>query len=181
MKLLQLSDSVEVSGQTLYAILTNLQADQLEPMRKLFPWAETLDPTAWYPQRYWRDVFEWLLGKPDAMTNLVAVGMRIGNIMDLPSGCTTLAEVLLNWDSLYHLHHRNGEIGHVRSTQIGPKYIRVAHPAAYPDHFLYGMAYGLARRLRPPTESFTVRYPHPEECEEDPTQYVVLDVLWGNR
>ena len=177
MKLKDVDSKVEISGQTLYAILTHLTAIELQDTLTDLGLNE-IDPTAWYPIGVWRKLFEKISDEPNVSTHLIAIGLEIGLNATLPNDLSTLLGVLSGFDRVYQYHHRNGDIGHVKVKQIIPQWIKVYHPATYPSDFLYGLFYGITRRFCPRDQVFTVAFDPNEPTIEEGNDYVVLDIRW---
>lgn len=115
------------------------------------------------------------------MGNLVAIGMAVATKMVMPPDLVhaPLPVILSLWNDLYHMQHRNGNIGEVKAEKISDTHYRTTHTHLYPDDMVWGLAYGMAKRFLPPGAHFKVEYsPQSPRLDEGDGDQTVVDVIW---
>lgn len=114
--------------------------------------------------------------------NMVAIGMSVAQEMIVPPELANpqLSTILWLWNDLFHLQHQDGTnmLGYVKTEQLGETHYRTTHDHLYPDDFVYGLAYGLARRFLPSGTSFQVKYVEDKPRKDYGGDITVIDVMW---
>lgn len=159
MRYLTCDPNVEVIGASMLSIVENMRADEIRPLLEKHN-LTTIEPDKWYPAQDWLSAMNEIAQHPDTTPNFVAIGMEVATNIILPPDLDspTLPQMLEMWDALYHMQHRGGDIGYVKTEKLGEKHYRTTHVHLYPDDFTYGIAYGWCRRFLPPGTRFTVKY-----------------------
>jgi hypothetical protein len=157
----------ECIGATVKAFFDNLRGFDTEPIMEEYGLLD-IDPNEWFPTRRYMDALNELVQRPGFTSNLVAIGIAIGIISPLPPDLKnpTLEEVLIRWDDMYQMLHRNADVGGITCEKIGEKHYATSHTVIYPDDMSYGILYGFGRRFLPPGTQFKVYY-DPETLPRD--------------
>ena len=96
------------------------------------------------------------------MSSLVAIGIEVGLMTPMPADLAeenpTLEDVLMRWNDMYQMLHRNADVGSIVVEKVGEKHIKTIHTVVYPDDMSYGVLYGYGRRFLPPGTFFKVYY-----------------------
>jgi hypothetical protein len=179
MRILTCDPQTEIIGQTVLSFVDNVQADEIQPYLVKYG-LEHIQPELWYPAKKQLDMMNDMAREVNLSSNLVAIGMAIVEKMLLPPEMETapLANILLGWDGLYHMQHRGGEIGYVKTERISDTHYTTTHRHIYPDDMTYGLAYGMARRWLPSTTRFTVKYDENIPNRDNGGDVTVIHVEW---
>jgi hypothetical protein len=73
----------EVIGYTMTSFLDCVTHTEVVPIVRAHG-IETIDPDRWYPQQLWLDILTDIVHQPNAMENLVAVGMKLAEKIIFP-------------------------------------------------------------------------------------------------
>jgi hypothetical protein len=170
---------IEFIGQNLRAFTDNLQGDEVGPIVAKYGLANA-DPNGWYKARPWMDAMNELAQHPNFSSNMVAIGMKIGEIVPMPPTLPnpTLGEVLQAWDGIYQYIHRGGDVGKIVCTKIDDKHYTTTHTDLYPDDFSYGIVYGYARRFLPRGARFKVHYDEEVKPRDHGGPITIIHVRW---
>lgn len=180
MRILQCDPETELIGQAMSSIIDNLQSDEIHPILKKHN-INTIVPDQWYKAQDFLDALNELHKSSGAMSNMVAVGMSVAEKMVTPPDLANapLSLILNLWNDLYHLQHRGGKnMGYVKTEQLGETHFRTIHDHLYPDDFVYGLAYGMARRFLPRGTTFQVTYVEDKPRKDNGGDITVIDVIW---
>jgi hypothetical protein len=170
----------EVIGENIRAFADNLRAFETRPVMQKYGLVD-IHPDLWYPLQPLLDGLNELSQCPGISANLVAIGMEIGMITPVTPHIQspTLWDVLMNWNEVYQVIHRNGDVGCITCEKVGDKHYKTIHTCLYPDDFNYGMLYGYARRFLPPGTDFTVFYdPDVKPRDQGGTDATIIHVAW---
>lgn len=162
------------------SIVENIQHDDIQPYLDKYN-LNTIDPQKWYSARNFIAILNEIGADNGGMMNLVAIGMAVAQKMLMPPELVNapLSTILFLWNDLYHLQHRNGQIGEVKAEQINDHHIRTIHTHLYPDDFTYGLAYGMAKRFLPPGTVFRVTYDSSVPRIDEGGDVTIIDVEWN--
>lgn len=159
MRTLTCPPEAETIGQVLSAFSENIQGNDVEPIMAKHQMVG-LDPMGWYPVQRLLNALNELAENPNTTPNLVAIGMKIGEMVPMPPGMENpkLEEVLAIWNDLYQGLHRNAELGHISIVKVSDKHYKTIHTNPYPDDMSYGILYAYGRRFLPKGTPFKVFY-----------------------
>ncbi|HLA42125.1 MAG TPA: hypothetical protein VJZ27_01745 [Aggregatilineales bacterium] len=182
MRTLTCPPGTEIIGTTLLGFSQNLQSDDVKPVMEKHG-VVNLDPMGWYPAQMLLDALNDIAAYSNFSTNMVAIGMKIGEIVPVPPELgekPSLEDVLMIWDDLYQGLHRNTDVGGITIEKVHDNYFKTFHTVIYPDDMSYGVLYGYARRFLPVSTHFTVFYepdvtPRDKGGDGDAT---VISVKW---
>ena len=159
MRTLTCPPQAEFLGVNVTAFANNLRGDQVRPVLERHNLVD-LDPYGWYPLANWMNALNEMSMEPDFMSNLVAIGMGIGQVTPVPEDMDepTLEKMLMAWNAIYQGIHRYGDVGEIVCEKLADKHLRLTFTDMYPDDFSYGIIHGYARRFLPQGTHFTVYY-----------------------
>lgn len=159
MRKLNCPPNAEVLGQNFRAFTDNLESQTTRPIMEKYGIPNPA-PDQWYPLSMLLGVLNELARKPEVSAGLVAIGLKIGEIVPMPPGRPnpTLEQVLRGWNGIYQMLHRNGDVGTIAVEKVGPQHFKLTFTDVYPDDFSYGIIYGYGRRFLPLGTQFTVYY-----------------------
>jgi hypothetical protein len=181
MRKLTCPETSETIGQNLRAFTDNIKGDRTRPIMEKHGMAD-LDPEKWYPTRKLLDALNEIAELPDITFNMVAIGMKIGEIVPIITDDEnpTLEKALLAWNDVYQGLHRTGDVGEIKAVKVGEKHYKTMHSVVYPDDLSYGIQYAYARRFLPPGTKFTVFFdPNVTPRDQGGTgKYTVIHVRW---
>lgn len=148
--------NAEVIGRSMLSNFQNLHKDHFVPILQKHGITE-IDPEGWYSQQMWLDILKEVTETSgDAIFDLVAVGMAVASLAPFPPQIDTIEKAFNALGKVYQGNHRNGYVGELvcESSEPGKVVARMNSP--YPNNFLYGVAYGIARRYVPQGKSPSV-------------------------
>ncbi|MEP7286054.1 MAG: hypothetical protein ABI947_09830 [Chloroflexota bacterium] len=148
--------NAEVIGRSMLSNFQNLNKDHFVPILKQHG-IEEIDPQGWYSQQKWLDILKEVSETSgDGMFDFVAVGLSIAKLAPFPPQITTIDIAFDAMAKVYQGNHRNGYVGEWVTEVSEPNKIVERVNAPYPDDFVYGVTYGIAKRFLPPGTAFTV-------------------------
>jgi hypothetical protein len=144
-----LDDSVEVNGNTLCSIIEELD-DSKDMVLDILARRGLADPQPgeWYQLKAWLKACNDISNQlgPDA---LYKIGLKMPGNAQFPARIDSLDKALRIINSLYHINHRNGEIGHYFFKIAGEKSYEIVCENPYPCEFDKGMLEGFCNRFKP--------------------------------
>lgn len=149
----------EMSGYYALALIENIQAPEVRPIMEKHGLVDPV-PDQWYPMSIWFGAFNEMLQLPNVMENMVAIGMKIGQLIQVPPSIQnpTYEKILMAWDSIYQAAHRKGDVGHILCEKVGDNHWKAILTDPYPDDLTYGIFYTITRRFLPPGTQFKLYY-----------------------
>lgn len=181
MRKLTCPSGTEVLGQNLRAFLDNLQSDKTRPIMEQYGIANP-QPDQWYSLADLLNVLNLIMEHPDVTFNMVAIGMKIGEIVPMPPDMPdpTLEQVLSMWNGIYQYIHRQGDVGAISFEKVNDKHFKTIHTDVYPDDFSYGIVYGYGRRFLPFGTRFTVYYDEaiPPRDHDEHSRVTIIHIAW---
>jgi hypothetical protein len=172
------------TGAGMLAYFTSLQADEILPIVTpiMANYGMTsmndVDPEGWYPMQMSLDMFKAIEAQPNAMTNMVSLGMKMTEHMPVPEQVDGMIEAMHVLNAMYDAGIQNfSESEKYDITQISERHVQLVDNNPYPHDLIYGFIYGIARRFMPEDASLTVKrtYDNPEEPNAGGAVY---DVTW---
>ena len=159
MRHLSCAPDVKLLGYYVTAFVDNAQSDEIRPIMKKHGLVD-LDPMQTYPAIRWQEALNEIGNNANLTSNFVAIGMKIGEIIPVPDTMSnpTFEQMVVEWGNAYNFAHPGGGAGGIRAEKVGEKHWKTVHTDLYPDDFMYGILYTLARRFLPRGTTFTVTY-----------------------
>lgn len=150
----------EVSGHLVYAIISNIQSEEVRPMLQKQGLAN-IDVNQWYGATQLTNLFEEMARQPNFMANLVAIGLAAASLLIemLPPElkAASLEQILMAEEELILSNYRNGYAGYIRVTKVDDHTYVHETVAAWPDDLNYGFVYAFVRHYCPKGKRFMVR------------------------
>lgn len=122
---------------------------------------EKIEPQRWYSQQLWLDVFTDIANQPGGSSNLVSIGMKIVETAPMPPEAAELpfTDIAMGFnEGAYLTNNRGKDIGGIEAQVVAPGHVVMIDRTPYPDDFVYGAYYALAKRYLPSGSDFTVSY-----------------------
>lgn len=143
----------EVYGPAMLAFAQSINFGNFQDLLHQHGLAEVRDE--WYPQQMWLDVFNQV----GSMEDLVSIGMKIIDTAVMPPQLLEMPfeEFMQHFDENYRANNRGQDIGGIECIVAGENHIIMVDKTPYPDEFVYGAYYSLARRFLK-GHQFTVSY-----------------------
>lgn len=168
--------NVEVSGRSL-AITIEAMGEAIRPVLSQFGFSH-VDQNAWYPLQDLLDLFrEIASGDFQSTLDLVGIGMKAPGLAFWPPEIQDIVDALYSIDAAYKMNHRNGEIGHYRTSQVGDREMEIYAENPYPCDMDYGIIYGIARQYLKSPETLVVEHLH-GECRKNNGETCTYRVRW---
>lgn len=143
----------EVYGPAMLAFAQSINFMNFSAVLRAHGLSEIRD--AWYPQQMWLDVFNSINSGDD----LVSIGMKIIDTAVMPPHLLEMPfeDFMQHFDDNYRANNRGADIGGIECVIAGHNHIIMVDKTPYPDEFVYGAYYALARRFLK-GRHFTVAY-----------------------
>ncbi len=137
----------------------------------------------WYPQQVWLDLFSDIAKQSGAMFDLVSIGMKIVDTAVFPPEVEALSfpEVMMYANVNYLANNRGRDIGSIQVQMIDERHLLVIDQTPYPDDFVYGTYYALARRFLAHKALFTVKYEEKHVRREQGGAETRVHITWERR
>lgn len=140
-----------------------------------------IHPTEWYPQQVWLDVFSDIASATGGTLDLISIGMKIADTAAMPPQVQQMpfADIMLGFnDGSYLANNRGKDIGGIETRILGEGHILMIDKTPYPDDFVYGAYYGMARRFLPVDSQLTVEYDEEVPRREHGGEATLVHILW---
>lgn len=168
--------NTEIIGAYVLSFTTNLNQAEMEPIVKKHG-LENADPQKWYPQQAILDMLSDIVDANNAATNLVAIGIAVGEqsykLMPPQVQSLSLLEFFNVYEKVYPERHRNGDVGYVKIEPLNDRHIKIRIRTAYPDDLFYGLFYSYSR-LFSKGQNFTLEFDHSVKQREAGGEETVL-------
>lgn len=174
--------NVEVHGQTIRTVIDDALARFSEEYQQLARDAlaangvEEPSLDEWYPQQAWLNTFE-ILAEETEPHILDRLGEQIPDVVEWPSGISSVEEGLAAIGEAYQLNHRGGDIGQYRFESVDDQTGRVTCRNPYPCPFDRGLIRAVARR-NAPVEAFVFVEERGDECRREGGEKCTYTVSW---
>ena len=138
---------------------------------------DKIELEAWYSQQKWLDAFKEL-STTDSF-NMVAVGMKLPDTAEFPPKGTPVEKILSSINTIYHHHHRNGDVGELIFEMTGEREGVLTARRPYPSDFDYGLLYRILQKYRPvDSQDFSVvRAKSPTRKNGDGPLYIYAEMV----
>lgn len=168
----------EVYGKGMLAFVESIRYDNLKPILEAHGLSE-IDPERWYPQQVWLDVFNDIEVESDSMSNLVSIGMKIADTAPPELINIPFVDLMKGFgENSYKTHNRGADIGYLDTKVISDTHLEMHDGTPYPDEFVYGAYYGMARRFLPAGSNFTVKYDEDEPIRSKGGSVTIVHIIW---
>jgi len=169
----------EVIGQSMLGFIQCLRKEEITPYLKKHSLTD-IKPGEWYSQQTWLDVLSDLSEEKagGAMFDFVAIGMKVSELSNFPPEFSLMPfeDTMSHIDQAYQSFHR-GDAGDTFVEIVGTNHLTHNLRVPYPDDFMYGSVYGLARRYLA-GKHFTVYYDQDKPRREHGGDYTIIHVTW---
>ncbi|MCS6872871.1 MAG: hypothetical protein NZ571_15600 [Anaerolineae bacterium] len=118
---------------------------------------EQVAPDQWYPLQRVLDLFTDLSNNPSGTSDMVAIGMKVGEVFQFPPEVTTLEQALELADAMNRAVYRNGDPGTIRAEKLGERHYRLHVHLPFPQDLHYGIWWAVAKRLVPDMRTLRIR------------------------
>jgi hypothetical protein len=143
--------TVKVFGALIESVIDTLEYGQ-DTRRALLEkhGFKSIDPTQWYPQQKWLDVFKDISREIGDKT-LYLIGKKVPSKARLPQEINTLEKALHGINVGYRMNHSSGEIGVYEVLDFYEKSRKatVRSSAPYPSEFDRGLIMAFLIRFKP--------------------------------
>jgi len=142
--------SVEVSGQSLHAVVEAMKLGQERTLQLLADHGlSPLERTRWYPLNAVLGLYQTIL-KEIGPGTLRAVGRKLPETAHFPSDLDSVESALRSADTAYRMNHRgSGNIGGYHYMSTGPRSVRMHCDSPYPCLLDEGLLEALSERFKP--------------------------------
>lgn len=180
MRRLSCNPSIEVIGVAVRAFTEHVTVDEMKGLLKKHG-LENIGDDEWYQMLNLLDLLNELTETSNWSENYVAMGMKRAEVAKMPPEAAnmTFGQFLMNWNKIYQLQHRNGDVGQLQAEKLTDTHFKVTFDIIYPDDFIYGVAYGMARRFLPNQTKFVIKYDDSVLQMDKGGKETVLDITWN--
>jgi hypothetical protein len=175
-----LDENVEVSGKTIGSIIEEMDDSRVAVLEILAGRGiVNPQPEEWYQLKAWLDACSDISAKLGTEA-LYGIGLKIPANINFPPRINSLDKALRIINSVYHINHRNGEIGHYFFRVAGEKSYEVVCENPYPCDFDRGMLEGFCNRFKPKGSvgMATVAHEDSEPCRKNGATSCTFLVTW---
>jgi hypothetical protein len=173
-----LGPDAEVYGGAMLAFVESIRFENFKPILEKHG-LQAIDPQKWYPQQLWLDVFNDIVQEDDSMSNMVSIGMKIAETAVEGLTGISFVDLMLGFGkNSYEANNRGADIGTIETRIIDDKHILMVDGTPYPDEFVYGAYYAMARRFLPAGSDFTVAYDTDEPTRNQGGAVTKVHIQW---
>ncbi|AUV82467.1 hypothetical protein C2R22_13125 [Salinigranum rubrum] len=137
---------------------------------------EDPSPDEWYPQQAWLNTFERIAEATEPHI-LDRLGEQIPDVVDWPSGVSSVEAGLTAIDDAYQLNHRGSTSGAYRFEPVDDQVGKMVCENPYPCPFDRGLIRAVARRYAP-IEAFVFVEERGETCRRKGDDECTYTVSW---
>lgn len=169
-------------GHAVLAFTDNLQAMDVQDILKKQDLTD-VQPDQWYDMQKLLDVLNDVIKRGrNEMTNFVAMGVKRAETAKMPPEAAnmTLPQFLENWNKVYQMQHRNGDVGQIEAEKISDTHYRICYDIIYPDDFIYGVAWGFTKRFLPEGHPYLVEYDENITRKDQGGDVTVIHISWDD-
>ncbi len=148
-----------VLGQAMMAFIQSINFTNFQPILSRYNLAK-IEPQKWYPQQIWLDVFNEINTNRNSSDNLVSIGMKVVETAQYPPEFESwsLIRQITMMGEIYVMNNRGADIGKITPEIVNDNHVIMHDSTPYPDDFVYGAYYALARRFTAPNFKFSVKF-----------------------
>jgi hypothetical protein len=170
----------EVYGAAMLAFVKSINFTEFEAILHEHGLHE-IEPERWYPQQVWLDIFSEISSQFNSSPNLVSIGMKIAETAPVPPEVQALPfeQIMLGFnEGSYLANNRGKDIGCIEASLLEAKHLLMTDKTPYPDDFVYGAYYGMAKRFLPRGTKFTVKYDERTPRREQGGSETPVHIIW---
>jgi len=174
-------DNVEIIGERLLMYLNHMEAEETLPVLRKYHIEENVDPNRWYPAKPILDFLWEVATGPNAMYNLVSIGIEAARMLQFPpelEGISLEAFLTNILPPTYVSFFRGGYVGYLKCERVTEHHIKMICVTPLPDDGWYGTVFGLAQRLLPHGTRFTVEYDNQAARHDFGGDETIIHVKW---
>lgn len=179
MKYKTFGDDAEVLGQAMLAFVQSVNFDEFQKILEQHN-LNKIDPEKWYHQQIWLDVFNDIDQKKGASSNLVSIGMKVIETMATPPEFDNMPflDQLRAFGGAYQANNRGKGIGEIQTEVLSDTHVIMHDGTPYPDDFVYGAYYAMARRFLPEGTQFSVYFDETAPKRKDGAKESLVHIKW---
>lgn len=180
MKYKSFGPDAEVYGAAMMAFIKSINYANFGAILKAHELDEII-PDRWYPQQIWLDVFSEISQQMDASSNLVSIGLKIVEAAQMPPEVQQMPfiDIMKGFEQgSYKTNNRGADIGSIDIQIVNDHHIIMIDRTPYPDDFVYGAYYGMARRFLPEGTDFILKYDEKMKRREAGGQSTNVHIIW---
>lgn len=148
--------NTEILGAMLQGTVYSMEREALLPLLRKHGF-EHIELDKWYPLQRVLDLFTDIVNQDGGMFNMVAIGMKAGEVFQFPPEITSFEQCLEMADTLNRAVYRNGDPGTIRAEKLGERHYRVHVHLPFPQDLHYGIWWAVAKRLVPDMHTLKIR------------------------
>jgi len=173
--------NAELTGQSIMPYLNHMRVEDTRPLLEKYGIEENVQPDKWYPADKIVSFLWDVARSPNALYNLVSIGMESTRVLPLPPEVEKMPFedfALHAMPVAYMGQFRGADLGFVRAEKVADKHVRICCVTPLPDDGWYGSIYGLARRLLPKGTQFRVEYDKKVQRGDLGGDETIIHVMW---
>lgn len=141
--------NVEVLGQTMISVLDAMGIDGNATLIK--HGLPDIKADGWYSQERYLAAYKEIA--EDNSMNMVAIGMKVPDMVPWPPNVQTVEDALKGLNIAYEMNHRGGNFGSYQVDFQENRNAVVTCHNPYPSDFDYGLIYRIVQKFRPDDSS----------------------------
>jgi hypothetical protein len=171
----------EVLGQAMVAFVASINFNNFQHILQQHGLSD-IDSSKWYPQQVWLDVFNDMVAERNASNNFVSIGMKVVETMVTPPGVEAIPflEMMKGFgENSYRANNRGADIGYITTEVVSDNHVIMHDATPYPDDFVYGAYYAMARRFLPKGTTFIVKFDEDIPRRNYGGSETLVHITWG--
>ena len=129
----------------------------------------------------WMDVFNDIAVGKNVSSNLVSVGMKVVDTMVTPPGFDQIPflDMLRGFGkNSYEVNNRGKHIGYIKTEVLAENHVIMYDATPYPDDFVYGAYFAMARRFLPKGTVYTVKFDESTPRRGEGGRETLVHITW---
>ncbi len=154
-----LGPDAQVLGQAMDAFIQSINFTNFQAILSQYNLTK-IEPQKWYPQQIWLDIFNEINASGNSTENLVSIGMKVIETAQYPPDFESwpIIRQITMMGEIYVINNRGADIGKITPEVVSDNHVIMHDSTPYPDDFIYGAYYALARRFTPAGSGFVVKF-----------------------
>jgi hypothetical protein len=148
--------NTEIIGAMLQSLSYSIERETLLPLLHKHGFEE-IAFDKWYPLQRVLDLFTDIVNQAAGMFDMVAIGMKGGEVFEFPPEITSFEQALELADTLNRTAYRNGDPGTIRAERLGERHYRLHVHLPFPQDLHYGIWWAVAKRFVPDMRALKIR------------------------
>jgi hypothetical protein len=177
-KYVSFAPNSEVIGAALIAFEQSPEMEEFVDLLEKYG-LRNIDPNRWYPTSVVTEYYREVASRPNASMNMVSMGINIYKNIQLPEGIETIEDGIRMLSQIAVMNVRNQPDTELWFEFISSdeRHVRLIERTPSPHDAMYGLIYGIVKRLAPPGARPIVKRTFLNEADPD-ADGALYDITW---